>query len=92
LSVEVYNDGDVSLNAGFWGQAWYQYVGDYDRDGDGEWEDELNDFMVYVGRMYVPSTATLGLADSWSPARPPHQPAMENEKTATAYYRFSQQS
>lgn len=46
LSVTVYNEGDVAVNVGFWGQAWYQYVGSYDRDGDGEWDDELNDFMI----------------------------------------------
>ena len=45
-SLEIYRDGDKSLNVGFWGQAWYQYVGDIDRDGDGQWDDTLNDFMV----------------------------------------------
>ncbi len=46
LSVEVYKKGDVSLDVGFWGQAWYQYVDDYDRDGDGEWDDKVHDFMI----------------------------------------------
>ncbi len=57
-AVEVYKDGDMSLNVGFWGQAWYQYVGDYDRDGDGEWDDELNDFMVRRTYFSVSGTVT----------------------------------
>jgi len=46
LAVEVYKNGDVSLDVGFWGQAWYQYVNDYDRDGDGQWDDDLHDLMM----------------------------------------------
>ena len=56
-AVEVYHNGDVSLNVGFWGQAWYQHVSDYDRDGDGDWDDDLNDFMVR--RTYLSVSGTL---------------------------------
>ena len=56
-AVEVYQNGDVSLNVGFWGQAWYQHVNDYDRDGDGDWDDDLNDFMVR--RTYLSVSGTL---------------------------------
>ncbi|MBW2099587.1 MAG: hypothetical protein JRG68_02300 [Deltaproteobacteria bacterium] len=45
-SLEVYRNGDVSLDVGFWGQAWYQNVSDMDTDDDGKWDDDLNDFMV----------------------------------------------
>ena len=37
---------DASLDIGFWGQAWYQYVSNYDTNKDGIWNDELNDFLV----------------------------------------------
>lgn len=55
---EVYRDGDVSLNVGFWGQAWYQYVGGYDRDADGNWDDDLNDFMIRRAYFSVQGTVT----------------------------------
>jgi hypothetical protein len=46
-SVEVYRDGDRSLDIGFWGQAWYQWAEDArDGDGDGIADDDLNDFMI----------------------------------------------
>lgn len=57
-AVQVYQNGDMSLNVGFWGQAWYQYVNDYDRDGDGEWDDNLHDFMVRRTYFSVSGTVT----------------------------------
>ncbi len=45
-SFEVYRKDDLSLSVGFWGDAWFQHVTDYeDREGDGSL-DNLNDFMV----------------------------------------------
>ena len=57
-SLEVYKDGDKSLHVGFWGQAWYQYISGYDRNGDGEWGDDLNDFMVRRTYFNVKGTVT----------------------------------
>ncbi|MGB9499587.1 MAG: porin [Dissulfuribacterales bacterium] len=57
-AIEVYRNGDVSLNIGYWAQAWYQYVGDIDRDGDGKWDDSLNDFMVRRTYFSVSGTVT----------------------------------
>ena len=57
-AIEVYRNGDVSLNIGYWAQAWYQYVGDYDRDGDGEWDDSLNDFMIRRTYFSIKGTVT----------------------------------
>jgi len=61
-SLEVYRDGDKSLNVGYWGQAWYQYAGDIDRDGDGAWDDDLNDFMVRRTYFNVGGTVTQDLS------------------------------
>ncbi|MEW6079524.1 MAG: porin [Thermodesulfobacteriota bacterium] len=58
FSVEVYKNGDVSLDAGFWAQAWYQYVDDYDRDGDGKWDDKINDFMMRRAYFNLNGTVT----------------------------------
>lgn len=57
-ALEVYRNGDVSLDVGFWGQVWYQYVRDIDRDGDGEWDDDLNDFMARRAYLSVSGTMT----------------------------------
>ena len=57
-SFEVYKNGDVSLNVGYWAQAWYQRVNDYDRDGDGEWDDSVNDFMIRRTYLSVSGTVT----------------------------------
>ena len=56
-SFEVYQNGDVSLNVGYWAQAWYQRVNDFDRDGDGEWDDGVNDFMIR--RTYLSVSGTV---------------------------------
>ncbi len=45
-ALEVYRNGDMSLGVGLWGQGWYQYVRDFDRDGDGEWDDDVHDFIM----------------------------------------------
>lgn len=58
FSVEVYKDGDMFLDIGFWGQAWYQYVGDYDRNTDGRWDDRNNDFMLRRSYLSVGGAAT----------------------------------
>jgi hypothetical protein len=57
-SFELYRDGDKSLSIGYWAQAWYQYVGDYDRDGDGNWDDSQNDFMIRRTYLSVKGTVT----------------------------------
>jgi len=60
-SVQVYQDGDANLNVGFWGQVWYQYVGDIDRDGDGQWDDDLNDFMARRAYLSIDGDVTKDL-------------------------------
>lgn len=60
-SYELYRDGDVSLSVGYWGQAWYQHIRDYDRDGDGNWDDDLNDFMVRRSYFSVSGTVNPAL-------------------------------
>lgn len=60
-SFELYRDGDKSLSIGYWGQAWYQHVQDYDRDGDGDWDDSLNDFMIRRTYFSVKGTVTRNL-------------------------------
>ncbi len=57
-SLEVYRDGDKSLNVGFWGQVWYQYVDNIDRDKDGKWDDDLHDFMARRAYLSVSGTMT----------------------------------
>lgn len=61
-SVELYRNGDMSINVGYWGQAWYQYVDGIDRDGDGKWDDHLNDFMVRRSYFSVSGTVTSNLS------------------------------
>ena len=57
-SFQVYQNGDVSLDLGYWAQAWYQNVNDYDRDSDGEWDDSVNDFMIRRTYFSVKGTVT----------------------------------
>ncbi len=57
-SFEVYRKGDVSLSVGYWAQVWYQHLSDYDRDGDGKWDDDLNDFMIRRTYFSVSGTVT----------------------------------
>ncbi len=57
-SLEVYKKDDISLSIGFWGQAWYQYVSDFDTEDENEWNDDLNDFMVRRAYFYIKGTAT----------------------------------
>ena len=61
-SFELYRDGDKSLSIGYWGQAWYQYVGDYDRNGDGNWDDSLNDFMIRRTYLSIKGTVSSDLS------------------------------
>ncbi len=58
FGIQVYQKGDVSLSIGYWGQAWYQYVSGFDRDGDGTFDDHLNDFMIRRTYLSVSGTAT----------------------------------
>lgn len=56
--VEVYRDGDMSLDIGFWLQGWYQWVEDAkDGDGDGIEDEEINDFVIR--RAYLPIHGTI---------------------------------
>src|SRR6056297_926164 len=57
-AVELYQNGDVSLNVGYWAQAWYQYVSDYDTDDDGRQDDRLHDFMIRRSYFSIKGTAT----------------------------------
>ena len=57
-SLEIYKKGDISLNAGWWGQVWYQYVSDMDTNGDGKFDDDLNDFLVRRSYFYLKGTVT----------------------------------
>lgn len=61
-SVEIYKEGDVSLNASFWGQAWYQSVSDFDRDGDARWDDDVHDFMMRRAYFSLGGTLTRRLS------------------------------
>ena len=54
LSVEVYSDGERSLDLGFWGQAWYQWI----EDGSASGNKDLNDFMVRRAYMGINGTIT----------------------------------
>jgi len=52
-AAEVYRDGDKSLEVGWWGQAWYQYV------EEGEANDkDTHDFLFRRSYFYVKGTAT----------------------------------
>jgi len=56
-AIEVYRDGDVSLDVGYWAQAWYQYVSDDDGDGQGGGGD-LHDFMIRRTYFSIAGTVT----------------------------------
>ncbi len=56
--MEVYRNGDVSLDVGYWAQAWYQYVSDYDTDGDGASDEQLHDFMLRRTYLSIQGTVT----------------------------------
>jgi hypothetical protein len=56
--VEVYRKGDVSLDLGYWAQAWYQYVSDFDTDGDGASDEHLHDFMIRRTYFSIAGTVT----------------------------------
>ena len=57
-SLEIYQKGDISLNAGWWGQVWYQYISDMDTNGDGKFDDDINDFLVRRSYFYLKGTVT----------------------------------
>ncbi len=58
-ATKIYKNGDLSLEMGFWGQAWYQYVEDAkDRDGDGKQETALYDTMIRRAYFYAKASAT----------------------------------
>ena len=61
-SLEIYKKGDISLNAGWWGQVWYQHVSDMDTNGDGKFDDDLNDFLVRRSYFYLKGTLTSELS------------------------------
>jgi len=48
---ELYRDGDISLNVGYWAQGWYQYV-------DPEKKEDIHDFMIRRTYFSVSGTAT----------------------------------
>ncbi|MCA1797658.1 MAG: OprO/OprP family phosphate-selective porin [Geobacteraceae bacterium] len=58
VCLEVYRKDDVSLNAGWWGQVWGQSVSDMDTDGDGEFDDSLNDILVRRSYFYLSGNVT----------------------------------
>lgn len=57
-AMEIHNTNDTKLNIGFWGQTWFQYVSDYDLNGDGLWNKNLNDFMFRRAYFYIKGTIT----------------------------------
>lgn len=60
-SFEIYRNDDTVLNVGYWGQAWYQHVSDYDLDRDGESDGSLNEFMLRRSYFSVGGTVTQNL-------------------------------
>ncbi|NOQ47283.1 MAG: porin [Desulfobulbaceae bacterium] len=62
MSMEIYKKDDVSLSAGWWGQAWYQYVSDMDTNDDGVYDDDLNDFLIRRSYFYLKGTVTPDLS------------------------------
>ncbi len=62
MSMEIYKKDDVSLSAGWWGQAWYQYVENMDTDGDLAYDDSLNDFLIRRSYFYLKGTVTPDLS------------------------------
>ncbi|MFO7965548.1 MAG: selenite/tellurite reduction operon porin ExtI [Desulfobacterales bacterium] len=59
---EVYRNGDVSLSISYWAQAWYQRVDGYDKDGDGDWDDDVDDFMLRRTYLSLQGTITPSLS------------------------------
>lgn len=57
-SMEIYKNDDVSLSAGWWGQAWYQFVSDIDTNDDGRQDESLNDFLIRRSYFYLNGTVT----------------------------------
>lgn len=57
-AIEVYNSDDTRVNIGFWGQSWYQYISDFDIDGDGKWNQSHHDFLFRRAYFYVNATLT----------------------------------
>ncbi|WP_028323546.1 porin [Desulfatirhabdium butyrativorans] len=53
FSLEIYKKGDISLNAGWWGQMWFQSVSNMDTNGDGRFDDTLNDFLIRRSYFYL---------------------------------------
>ncbi len=63
-AMKVYEKGDLTLHMGFWGQAWYQYVGDArDTDHDGKQDSGLYDTLIRRAYFYAKGSLTdkLGL-------------------------------
>lgn len=56
--LEVYRKDDITLNAGWWGQVWGQSVSDMDTDGDGAFDDSLNDILVRRSYFYLSGNVT----------------------------------
>lgn len=55
-AIEVYNSDDTRVNIGFWGQSWYQFISDFDIDGDGIWNQSHHDFLFRRAYFYVNAT------------------------------------
>jgi hypothetical protein len=60
--MEIYKTDAVSLNIGWWGQVWYQYVSDMDTNGDDKNDDNLNDFLIRRSYFYLQGSATSDLS------------------------------
>lgn len=58
FALEIYRKDDLSLNAGWWGQVWGQTVSNMDTNGDGRFNDRLNDFLVRRSYFYLSGTVT----------------------------------
>lgn len=58
FALEIYRKDDISLDAGWWGQVWGQSVSNMDTNGDGRYNDRLNDFLVRRSYFYLSGTVT----------------------------------
>lgn len=61
-AAEVWRDGDKSLELGWWGQAWYQWVEEGKVNADKGTTDDLSDFVFRRSYFYIKGTATQWLS------------------------------
>lgn len=57
-ALEIYRKDDLSIDAGWWGQVWGQTVSNMDTNGNGHYNDRLNDYLVRRSYFYLSGTVT----------------------------------